>query len=245
MLGHLLEVVRGAVRHPAEDELLGRAAGEHDLHHVDQLLLRVEVALLHGQVVRVPERVAAGDDRHLLDRQHVAHQVGHQRVTGLVVGEDPLLLLGDDPPLLEAGDHPLHRGLEVGLADVLQLVAAGEDRRLVADVREVGARQPGRLARDAGCRSTSDASGLPRVCTPRIASRPVRSGGGDEHLPIEAAGPQQRGSRSWSRFDAPMTTTLSRSPKPSSSTSSWFSVWSCSRLKPPPVRACRPRRARR
>ena len=34
-----------------------------------------------------------------------------------------------------------------------------------------------------------------------------------------------------------MTTTWSRVAKPSSSTSSWFSVWSCSRLKPWPERA--------
>ena len=33
---------------------------------------------------------------------------------------------------------------------------------------------------------------MPRVCTPRIASRPARSGGGDEHLAVEAAGAQQR-----------------------------------------------------
>ncbi len=34
-----------------------------------------------------------------------------------------------------------------------------------------------------------------------------------------------------------MTTTWSRLPKPSSSTSNWFRVWSCSRLKPLPERA--------
>src|ERR671929_227918 len=34
-----------------------------------------------------------------------------------------------------------------------------------------------------------------------------------------------------------MTTTWSALLKPSSSTRSWFSVWSCSRLKPCPVRA--------
>ena len=108
-LGHLLEVVRGAVRDPAEDDLLGGAARERDLHHVEELLLRVQVALLHRQVVRVAERLAAGDDRHLLDRQQVAHQVRHQRVAGLVVGEDALLLLGHDAPLLQAGEHALHR----------------------------------------------------------------------------------------------------------------------------------------
>ena len=42
-------------------------------------------------------------------------------------------------------------------------------------------------------RSTSEASGLPRVWTPRIASRPATSGGGDEHLPVEAARAQERG----------------------------------------------------
>ena len=34
-LGHLLEVVGGAVRDPPEDDLLGGPAGEGDLHHVD------------------------------------------------------------------------------------------------------------------------------------------------------------------------------------------------------------------
>ena len=41
------------------------------------------------------------------------------------------------------------------------------------------------------------------------------------------------------RFEAPMTTTWLAPSKPSSSTSSWLSVWSCSRLNPCPVR-CAP-----
>ena len=49
-------------------------------------------------------------------------------------------------------------------------------------------------------------------------------------------GRRSAGSRSSSRFDAPMMTIWSRWLKPSSSTRSWFSVWSCSRLKPEPVR---------
>ena len=39
------------------------------------------------------------------------------------------------------------------------------------------------------------------------------------------------------RFEAPMTTTCASPAKPSSSTRSWFSVWSCSRLTPCPERA--------
>ena len=112
-LGHLLEVVRRAVGDAPEDDLLGGAAGERHLHHVEELFLRVQVALLQRQVVRVAERVAAPDDRHLLDREQVAHQMCEERVPALVVGEDPLLLLGDDAPLLQAGDDAFHRAFEV------------------------------------------------------------------------------------------------------------------------------------
>src|SRR3954452_9280332 len=67
---------------------------------------------------------------------------------GLVVGEDPLLLLRDDTTLLEACDDTFHRGVEVRVADVLQVLAPGEDGGLVADVREIGPRQPDRLPGD-------------------------------------------------------------------------------------------------
>ncbi len=149
-LRHLLEVAGGAVRDPAEDDLLGGPAGERDLHHVEQLLLRVEVAILDGKVVGEAESVAAPDDRHLLDRHHVAHQVGEERVAALVVGEDPLLLLGHDATLLEAGQHALHRAFEVLLPDVLLIVAGREDGCLVRDVREIGAGQAGGAAGEHG-----------------------------------------------------------------------------------------------
>ena len=87
-------------------------------------------------------------------------------------------------------------------------------------------------------RSTSAASGLARVWTreDRLAARDV---GRRRRAPGGRSGPGRRsaGSRSCSRFEAAMTTTSSRAPKPSSSTRSWFSVWSCSRWKPPPIRA--------
>ena len=149
-LGHLLEVVRGAVRDAAEHDLLGGAAGERDLHPVDELLPRVQVAVLLGEVERVAEGLAARDDRRLVHGEALAHQVRHERVAALVVGEDPLLLLGHDLALLEAGDDPLHGVVEVDLADVLLVVAAGEDRGLVGDVGEVGAGEAGGLAGDRG-----------------------------------------------------------------------------------------------
>ena len=54
----------------------------------------------------------------------------------------------DHAALLEAGDDALHCRVEVLRRDRLRTAAAGEDRRLVGDVREIGAGQAGRLARD-------------------------------------------------------------------------------------------------
>src|SRR5919106_706756 len=49
----LLELVRGTVRDPPEDDELRGPPAEDDLHLVDQLLARVEIAVLAGQVERV------------------------------------------------------------------------------------------------------------------------------------------------------------------------------------------------
>ena len=72
---HALEVVRGSVRDRAEDDLLRRPPSEEHLHAVDQLLLGREEPVLLRRVQRVPEREAAGDDRHLLHRLGLADEV--------------------------------------------------------------------------------------------------------------------------------------------------------------------------
>ena len=67
------------------------------------------------------QRVAAqpaGDDRHLLHGLRLADEVRHGRVPGLVVGDDPLLLLGHRLALLEARDDPLERIVEVLVPDL-------------------------------------------------------------------------------------------------------------------------------
>ena len=76
-------------------------------------------------------------------------QVRDERVAALVVGEDALLLVGDDAALLQAGDDALERVVEVLHRELAAAAAARADRRLVADVRQVGAGQAGGLARDA------------------------------------------------------------------------------------------------
>ena len=190
MLGHALEVVRGAGRDRAEHDLLGDAAAEQHGHVVEQLLARLQVAVLGGQVERVAERPPARDDRdpvHAVDRRQ---QLAAQRVAGLVVGDDALLVRVEHAPRLHAGDHALERGVEVGGRDRARAAAGGEDRRLVADVREVGARQPAGLLGD-----EVEVDVLQRLVA-RVhrehALTALDVGRHDEHLAVEAAGAQQR-----------------------------------------------------
>ena len=112
-LGHPLEVVGGAGRDRAEHELLGGPAAEQHRHEVDQLLAGLQVAVLLGEVERVAERLPAGHDRdpvHAVDR---GQQLAAQRVAGLVVGDDALLVVGQRAARLHPRHHPLERGVEV------------------------------------------------------------------------------------------------------------------------------------
>ena len=109
-------------------------------------------------------------------------------MTGLVVGEDALLLLGDDAALLEACHDALHRRVEVLVADLAGMAAAGGDGGLVGDVREVGAGEPCRLAGD---RLQVDArrERLPGGVHAEDLLPADEVGRRHEHLPVEAAGP--------------------------------------------------------
>ena len=77
-------------------------------------------------------------------------------------------------------------------------------------------------------RSTPGSSGLLRVWTSRMARRPFRSGAATRIWRSKRPGRSSAGSSFSSRFEAAITTTFSAEPKPSSSTSSWLSVWSFS-----------------
>src|SRR6266540_1240450 len=191
-LGDALEVVRSAVRHCAEDDLLGRPAGEEDFHQVEELILRVEVAVFLGCVERVAESVASRDDRNLLHGLRAADKVGHERVAALVIGQDPLLLLGDDTALLESCDHALHRSVEIALPDLLLLRTTREDRRLVADVGEIGARQPGGLPGDRLQIDVRSKGLAPRVDA-EDGLPPGEVGGRHQNLAVEPAGAEQGG----------------------------------------------------
>jgi hypothetical protein len=125
---------------------------------------------------------------HAVDRWQ---QLAAEGVAGLVEGDDALLVGAQDALGLDAGDDPLDRRVEVADRDRLGSPSRGEDRGLVADVREVGPRQPARLL---GHESQVDV--LERLVAGvhlQDAETSFDIGGHDEHLAIEAARAQQRG----------------------------------------------------
>ena len=145
-----------------------------------------------GQRDRVAERLAARDHRDLVHGVGVLEVVADDRVAHLVVGGDQPLLLAHHPGLLlRAGDHAHDPLLELDLGDLALAVAGGEQRRLVDEVREVGAGEARRLA---GQRVDVDLAGQ------RLAARvdledlgaALAVGAVDDDLAVEAAGTQQR-----------------------------------------------------
>ena len=117
--------------------------------------------------------------------------------------------------------------LEIVVADLAPAGAHGEQRRLVDQVREIGAREPRRAARDlpqidVRRRARPSARGSRRIC-----SRPFRSGLPTVTWRSKRPGRSSAGSRMSGRLVAAMTTMPWLGAKPSISTSSWLSV--CSR----------------
>ena len=191
-LGHLLQVVRGAGGDLTEDDLLGGPASQRHRHRVVELRAGGEELVLRRQGDRVAERLAAADDRNLVDRVGVGQQVPDDRVPELVVGGDQSLLLRHHPALLlRAGDHAHDPFLELGHRDLALARAGREQRRLVDQVGEVCSREAGRLARE---RVEIDVLGE------RLAARmdledllaALAVGSVDDDLAIEAARPEQR-----------------------------------------------------
>ena len=130
-----------------EDDLLGRAAAERHRHRVGELRAGGQELVLGRQADRVAERLAAADDRDLVDGVGVLEHVADDRVAHLVVGRDQALLLAHHAGLLlGAGDHAHDPLLELDHRDLAVALAGGQQRRLVDQVREVGAGEAGRLA---------------------------------------------------------------------------------------------------
>ena len=187
-----LDVVAGARGDIADGDRLGHPPAQHHRDLVEHLAPGGEELVLHREREGVAERPSAADDADLVDRIGVGQHVSHERVTRLVVGDDPLLLVGDDAALaLRAGDDPLDRVLELHHVDGLLAVTRGQQRRLVHQVGQVGAGESGRAS---GQDLEVD------VVTERLASGvdledlvpALEVGTVDHDLPVEATGAQQR-----------------------------------------------------
>ena len=106
-----LEIVLGSGGYPPEEDLLRRSSSQGHAHSVVQLLCGVEVLLL-GQVLRIPQTLAPGDDGDLEEGVGVLQEPADHRVAGFVVGHRLLLLRLEHVGLLfQTGNHTLDGSL--------------------------------------------------------------------------------------------------------------------------------------
>ena len=97
----------------------------------------------------------------------------------------------EPPRLLGADRLAQQRLVEILAGDRVAACAAGDDRRLVERVGELGAGHPGRLAGDVGeVEIGAERLALRVGAEDRLAA--VALGRGDQHLAVKAARPQQR-----------------------------------------------------
>ena len=144
-VGGALDVVRGAARHVVHEELFGDApAHQHRDLRLEEAL-RVGVAIGLRQLHRHAHRAAARDDRDLVQRVGVGQERRDDGVAGLVIGAvDAIQVAQHDRAPLDAHQHLVARRVQVGVGDRGSPGAPGEQRRLVDQVGEVGAREPRR-----------------------------------------------------------------------------------------------------
>ena len=188
----LLDVVGGAGRRIAEDDLFGDSAAHAVDQIVEELVARLVETVLGGHDHRVAQGAAARQDRHLRDRIRVVQGGGGQCVAGLVVGGHGLVVVvHDSGALLRAGDHAVDGLVDRTLVNELHVRTRGEQRRLIQDVRQVRAREARRALGDL---TQVDLRGQ------RLALRvdledglaALQVGGLDSDLAVETARAQQR-----------------------------------------------------
>ena len=144
-VGRHAQVVASTGRDIPENELFRRAPPHRHRQSIEQLVLRLQVALLVRQLHRVPEsRSPTRDDRDLLHGVGVDDTCRDQSMSRLVVG-DPTLLLGLQAAAaaLRTGDHLLDGLEKVRLRDLLGPAIRRDQRGFVDDVRQVGAGHSG------------------------------------------------------------------------------------------------------
>src|SRR5207245_4524683 len=201
-----------------ENDLLGGPATEQDGDAIDQVLPRIVVLVIQGQLLGEAQCAASRDDRHLVDGIRARQEVGDQRVASLVVGNRPLLGVADDHRApLDAHQDLVLGVLEVEHLDELLVWRAASSAASLTRLARSAPEKPG-VPRARTLRSTSGASGILRACTRRISSRPLTSGRGTTTWRSKRPGRSSAGSRTSGRLVAAMRITPSLVSNPSIST---------------------------
>src|SRR5215211_5571620 len=189
-VGGLLNIVFGPGGLGAVDDLLRRSSSQDTDDPRPQVPFRVVVAVVLGALVGDPECLPPRHDRHPVDGVRPGHDEPQDGVTALVEGDSLPLLRAHQQRALGAEHDLLQSVQEVLLADLVLLTARRQERRLVDQVPEVGARKPGRRSPE-----------LPQVHAPRERHAPrmdleyrlaaclVREV--HHHAPVEAPGPKK------------------------------------------------------
>ncbi len=163
----------------------------------------------------------------------LSREVRDDRVPRLV-RRDALALLRIEQRLARIAEEDLvHRRREIALRERVGAAAHGDERGLVAEVRQIGAAEARRGAREVRERHVRPERLVARVHAQdgeaRVALRAGRRRPGDRSARAGASA----GSSTSGRLVAAMTTVWSFGVKPSISERSWLSVCSRSSLPPP------------
>ena len=148
-LGRLFDIVGSAGGDIAHDQGFCHTAAEIDHDLLLHLTLGAIAAILGRQRHRITARHTARDDGDLVHGILRLTRVEADRVTGFMIRSELLLTLVHDLTLLLGADHYLDRGfLDLRLGDRLFILARGEQRRLVQEVRQIRAGKACGLLRD-------------------------------------------------------------------------------------------------
>ncbi len=191
-VGGLDQVVGRARGHFAYHQGFGRAPAHEHRQAVAQLARAGQVAVLAGALQGVAQRAdAARDDGDFVHRVGARQRHGHQRMAHFVHGHGaPLLVAEHALVALQAGDDALHGGGEVGHRHGVGAAPRGQQGRFVDQVGQVGA---GKARRQRGHRVGVDIAA--EVHFLEVHAQHIDTafavGPVDQHLAVEAAGPQQ------------------------------------------------------
>ncbi len=178
---------------PVHQMLGGPPAHEHG-HLVFQLFSGHQIAVFGGPLDGVAQRAdAARNDGHLVHRIAARQAHRHQRMPHFVMRHDVALFrVEQSVALFQPGDDALDRAGKVRQGDGARVFPRGQQGRLVHQIGQIGAGEPGRerchlLQIDAGIEPDLDRMHLENLHPPYLVG-PLH-----QHLSVKSPGAQQGG----------------------------------------------------